>query len=281
MADAAHAPSASEYIVHHLTHFNTSGRPQEKVIDFSLVNLDTVFWAVLMGLVSCFLMYRAARSVTPGVPGRFVGAIESVVEFVHEQARSIVKGDITYIAPLALVSFVWIFFMNAMDFIPLDLIPKIWEQIHGAAGGDPHHAYMRVVPTADLNATFAMSLVVLGASIYYGIKTKGSGGFLHELVSAPFGPGILLAPVNLLMQLIEYLARTISLGMRLFGNMFAGELVFMLIALLGASATWWGAGMHIATGLGWAIFHILIVALQAFIFMMLTLVYIGQAHEHH
>jgi F-type H+-transporting ATPase subunit a len=251
------------------------------VVDFSLVNLDTVFWAVLMGLLSCFLMYRAARSVTSGVPGRFVGAIESVVEFVHEQARSIVKGDITYIAPLALVSFVWIFFMNAMDFIPLDLIPKIWEQIHGATGGDPHHAYMRVVPTADLNATFAMSLVVLGASIYYGIKTKGSGGFFHELVSAPFGSGILLAPVNLLMQLIEYLARTISLGMRLFGNMFAGELVFMLIALLGASATWWGAGLHFATGLGWAIFHILIVALQAFIFMMLTLVYIGQAHEHH
>jgi F-type H+-transporting ATPase subunit a len=281
MADAAHAPSASEYIVHHLTHFNTSGHPQEKVVDFSLVNLDTVFWAVLMGLLSCFLMYRAARSVTSGVPGRFVGAIESVVEFVHEQARSIVKGDITYIAPLALVSFVWIFFMNAMDFIPLDLIPKIWEQIHGATGGDPHHAYMRVVPTADLNATFAMSLVVLGASIYYGIKTKGSGGFFHELVSAPFGSGILLAPVNLLMQLIEYLARTISLGMRLFGNMFAGELVFMLIALLGATATWWGAGMHMITGLGWAIFHILIVALQAFIFMMLTLVYIGQAHEHH
>ena len=157
MADAAHAPSASEYIVHHLTHFNTSGHPQEKVIDFSLVNLDTVFWAVLMGLISCFLMYRAARSVTPGVPSRFVGAIESVVEFVHEQARSIVKGDISYIAPLALVSFVWIFFMNAMDFIPLDLIPKIWESFHGAAGGDPNHAYMRVVPTADLNATLAMS----------------------------------------------------------------------------------------------------------------------------
>jgi F-type H+-transporting ATPase subunit a len=140
---------------------------------------------------------------------------------------------------------------------------------------------MRVVPTADLNATLAMSLVVLGASIYYGIKVKGSGGFFHELVSAPFGSGVLLAPVNLLMQLIEYLAKTISLGMRLFGNMFAGELIFMLIALLGASATWWGSGLHILTGLGWAIFHILIVALQAFIFMMLTLVYIGQAHEHH
>jgi F-type H+-transporting ATPase subunit a len=140
---------------------------------------------------------------------------------------------------------------------------------------------MRVVPTADLNATLAMSLVVLAASLYYGIQAKGAGGFVHELFSAPFGSGILLAPVNFLLQLIEYAAKTVSLGMRLFGNMFAGELVFMLIALLGATATWWGFGLHFLTGLGWAIFHILIVALQAFIFMMLTLVYLGQAREHH
>jgi F-type H+-transporting ATPase subunit a len=281
MADAAHAPTASEYIVHHLTHFNTSGHVQEKVIDFSIINVDTVFWSLAMGLLGAGLMFAASRAVTSGVPGRFVGAIESLVEFVHEQARSIVKGDLTYIAPLALVSFVWIFLMNAMDLLPVDLIPKIWELIFGAAGGDPHHAYMRVVPTADLNATLAMSLVVLGSSIYYGIKIKGGGGFVHELFSAPFGSGILLAPFNLLLQLIEYLAKTVSLGMRLFGNMFAGELVFMLIALLGGTATWWGFGLHFATGLGWAIFHILIITLQAFIFMMLTLVYIGQAHEHH
>jgi F-type H+-transporting ATPase subunit a len=204
-----------------------------------------------------------------------------VVEFVHEQARSIVKGDLTYIAPLALTSFVWIFFMNAMDFLPLDLIPKLWESFFSATGRDPHHAYMRVVPTADLNATLAMSIVVLFASIYYGIKIKGAGGFTHELFAAPFGSKWFLAPFNFLLQMIEYAAKTVSLGMRLFGNMFAGELVFMLIALLGATATWWGFGMHFVAGLGWAIFHILIVALQAFIFMMLTLVYIGQAHEHH
>lgn len=281
MADAAHAPTASEYIVHHLTHFNTSGHVQEKVIDFSIINVDTVFWSLAMGLLGAGLMYAASRAVTSGVPGRFVGAIESLVEFVHEQARSIVKGDLTYIAPLALVSFVWIFLMNAMDLLPVDLIPKIWELIFGAAGGDPHHAYMRVVPTADLNATLAMSLVVLGSSIYYGIKIKGGGGFVHELFAAPFGSGILLAPFNFLLQMIEYAAKTVSLGMRLFGNMFAGELVFMLIALLGGTATWWGFGLHFATGLGWAIFHILIITLQAFIFMMLTLVYIGQAHEHH
>jgi F-type H+-transporting ATPase subunit a len=281
MADAAHAPTASEYIVHHLMHFNSSGHPQEKVIDFSIINLDTVFWSLAMGLLGAFLMYRAARAVTSGVPGRFVGAIESLVEFVHEQARSIVKGDLAYIAPLALVSFVWILLMNAMDFLPVDLIPRAWEMLFSATGRDPHHAYMRVVPTADLNATLAMSIVVLCASIYYGIKTKGGGGFVHELFSAPFGSGIALAPFNLLLQLIEYAAKTVSLGMRLFGNMFAGELVFMLIALLGATATWWGFGMHFVAGLGWAIFHILIVVLQAFIFMMLTLVYIGQAHEHH
>lgn len=281
MADAAHAPTASEYIVHHLTHFNTTGHAQEKVVDFSVINIDTVFWSVAMGVLGAFFMWRAAKAVTSGVPGRFVGAVESIVEFVHEQARSIVKGDLTYIAPLALVSFVWILLMNTMDLVPLDLIPKAWELIFGATGRDPHDAYMRVVPTADLNATLAMSLVVLGASIYYGIKVKGGGGFVHELFSAPFGAKLVLAPFNFALQLIEYAAKTVSLGMRLFGNMFAGELVFMLIALLGATATWWGFGLHFLTGLGWAIFHILIVVLQAFIFMMLKLVYIGQAHEHH
>lgn len=280
MADA-HAPTASEYIVHHLTHFNSSGHPQEQVVDFSILNLDTTFWSIAMGLLTAFLLRRAAVRVSSGVPGRFVGAIESVVEFVHEQARSIVKGDLTYIAPLALTAFMWIFFMNAMDLVPLDLIPRLWEMVFVATGRDPHHAYMRVVPSADLNATLAMSLVVLGASIYYGLKAKGAGGFAHELVSAPFGSGVALALPNLALQLIEYAAKTVSLGMRLFGNMFAGELVFMLIALLGATATWWGFGLHFLTGLGWAIFHILIVVLQAFIFMMLTLVYIGQAHEHH
>jgi F-type H+-transporting ATPase subunit a len=273
MAAASHAPTASEYIVHHLTHLNTSGKAQAKVVDFSIFNVDTIFWSLAMGLLACFFMYRAARAVHSGVPGRFVGAVESMVEFVHEQARSIVKGDLTYIAPLALVSFVWILLMNVMDLVPLDLLPRLGEMlgIH----------YQRVVPTADLNATLAMSLVVLGASIYYGLKIKGGGGFVHELFSAPFGSGIVLAPFNFLLQLIEYAAKTVSLGMRLFGNMFAGELVFMLIALLGATATWWGFGLHFLTGLGWAIFHILIVVLQAFIFMMLTLVYIGQAHEHH
>ena len=274
MAAGSNAPTATEYIVHHLAHLNSSGHAQKKIVDFSIVNYDTVFWSVLMAVLTGWLLYAAARKVQSGVPsGRFVGAIESVVDFVHEQARSIVHGDVRMIAPLALTAFIWIFFMNAIDLIPVDL-PGYIGQFFGLH-------YMRAVPTADLNGTLSLSLVVLGASIYYGIKIKHPGGFVKELFSAPFGKGLVLAPFNFLIQIIEYAAKTVSLGMRLFGNMFAGELVFMLIALLGATATWWGFGLHFLTGLGWAIFHILIIPLQAFIFMMLTLVYIGQAHEGH
>ncbi|MFM8548783.1 MAG: F0F1 ATP synthase subunit A [Betaproteobacteria bacterium] len=276
---ASSAPTPSEYIVHHLAHLNTSGAAQKDVIDFSIINVDTVFYSVLMAVLAGWMMHRAAKLVHSGVPGRFVGAIESLVEFVHEQARSIVKGDISNIAPLALCAFVWIVFMNTMDLVPLDLLPRIGE-LFGLH-------YMRVVPTADLNGTLSLAIVVLVLSIYYGIKVKGVGHFLHELIAAPFGTSknplfaIILGAANLAMQIIEYIAKTVSLGMRLFGNMFAGELVFMLIALLGATATWWGAGLGFLTGLGWAIFHILIIALQGFIFMMLTLVYLGQAHEAH
>jgi len=277
MAAGSNAPTASEYIVHHLTHLNSSGEAQKNIVDFSIINWDTLFWSVSMACLTAFLLYRAARRVTPGVPGRFVGAIESVIEFVHEQARSIVRGDISYIAPLGLTVFIWVFLMNCMDFIPVDL-PSFLLHLTGL---DRSIHYQRVVPTADLNGTLGMSLIVLFASLYYGIKIKHPGGFVHELFTAPFGKHILLAPFNFALQLIEYAAKTISLGMRLFGNMYAGELVFLLIALLGATATWWGFGLHFATGFVWAVFHILIVTLQAFIFMMLTLVYIGQAHEGH
>ncbi|MCX7273585.1 MAG: F0F1 ATP synthase subunit A [Burkholderiales bacterium] len=281
MAADAHAPTPSEYIVHHLTHFNGTGEPQKSIVDFSVFNWDTIFFSVLMALVAAALMMRAVARINSGVPGRYAGAFESLIEFVHEQARGIVKGDLTYIAPLAFCSFLWIVLMNAMDFLPLDLLPKLWETYYAATGRDPHHAYLRVVPTADLNGTLALAIVVLFSTLYYGVKIKHPGGFIHELFSAPFGSGLLLAPFNFALQIIEYAAKTVSLGMRLFGNMFAGELVFMLIALLGATATWWGFGLHFLTGLGWAIFHILIVVLQGFIFMMLTLVYIGQAHEGH
>jgi F-type H+-transporting ATPase subunit a len=285
MAAGSNAPTSSEYIVHHLGHLNTSGKPQTNIVDFSIVNIDTVFWSVLLAVLAGWMMYSAAKKVGSGVPGRFVGAIESLVEFVHEQARSIVHGDVRHIAPLALTAFVWIIFMNAMDLVPLDVLPWIGEHVFGLH-------YMRVVPTADLNATMAMSLVVISATLYYGIKIKHPGGFLRELVSAPFGTSknpigaLILGVLNLGMQFIEYLARLVSLGMRLFGNMFAGELVFMLIALMGGAFSLslggllLGAG-HVVFGAAWAIFHILIVLLQGFIFMMLTLVYMGQAHEGH
>jgi F-type H+-transporting ATPase subunit a len=211
-----------------------------------------------------------------------------IVEMVADQAKGIIHSEESrrFVAPLALTVFVWIFFMNAMDFLPLDLLPKLWEGVYSAQGHDPHHAYLRIVPTADLNATLGMSLGVLLVCIYYNIKVKGFGGWVHELFTAPFGSHPLLYPINFLMQLIEFAAKTISHGMRLFGNMYAGELIFMLIALMGAAwaGTTTGAVLwlgHVLAGAAWAIFHILIVILQAFIFMMLALVYVGQAHEGH
>jgi F-type H+-transporting ATPase subunit a len=283
---AEHGPTAGEYIGHHLTHLQN--KPMSGVIDFSVYNLDSIFWSVLLGIVGSFFLWKAAKSATAGVPGRFQAAVEILVEMVDSQAKGIIHNAQSrkLVAPLALCVFVWIFLMNSMDFLPVDFIPKIWEMIFGAAGHDPHHAYMRVVPTADLSTTLGLSCSVLVMCIIYNIKIKGAGGWIHELFTAPFGAHPLLWPVNFLMQLIEFAAKTVSHGMRLFGNMYAGELVFMLIALMGGGAALSLSGIllpigQIIAGSVWAIFHILIVALQAFIFMMLTLVYIGQAHDAH
>jgi F-type H+-transporting ATPase subunit a len=280
----ANAPTAGEYIVHHLTHLNTTGHAQTSIVDWSVINLDSLFWSVLLGVVTLFLLWRATSKATSGVPGRFQSAVEVVVEMVADQAKGIVHSAESrkFVAPLALTVFIWIFLMNAMDLLPVDLIPRIWQAIKGN-----EHAYQRVVPTADLNMTLGMSIGVLLVCIYYNIKIKGIGGWVHELFAAPFGDKWFLYPVNFLMQMIEFAAKTISHGMRLFGNMYAGELLFMLIALMGAA--WGSSGVagpllflgHVVAGTLWAIFHILIITLQAFIFMMLTLVYVGQAHEGH
>jgi F-type H+-transporting ATPase subunit a len=267
-----HAPTASEYIVHHLGHLQTSH--QHSIIDFSVINMDTVFWSVLIGILGSIFMYSAARKATAGVPGRFQALVEMVVEMVEDQSKNIVHGNRAFIAPLALTVFVWVLLMNAMDFLPVDLFAGIFRLF----GAEPH---FRVVPTADLNGTLGMAIGVLALMLYYNVKIKGLGGFIHELFCAPFGSHPALWIANLGLNIIEFVAKTVSLGMRLFGNMYAGELVFLLIALLGSTATWWGFGMHVVAGSIWAIFHILIVLLQAFIFMMLTLVYIGQAHEGH
>ena len=283
VSHASEAPNAGEYIVHHLTHLNSTGTKQVSVIDWSVVNLDTLFYSVTLGVIAIIIMMLASRKATSGVPGRFQGAVEMLAEFVGGQAKNIIHSEESnkFVAPLALTVFVWVFLMNAMDFLPLDLLPSIWQSVTGN-----HHAFLRVVPTADLNATLGMSIGVLLLCIYYNIKIKGFGGWVHELFTAPFGNHPLLYPVNFAMQMVEFAAKTISHGMRLFGNMYAGELVFMLIALMGAA--WSGTGTGVALWLGqvvagsaWAVFHIMIVVLQAFIFMMLTLVYIGQAHEGH
>jgi F-type H+-transporting ATPase subunit a len=272
------APTATEYIVHHLSH-NATGK-QSFIVDFSVINVDTIFFSVACLALTLFLLYRAAQRATSGVPGRFQAFVEMIVEMVEEQSKSIVHGDRTFIAPLAITVFIWIFFMNAIDLIPVDLFPWLALHLFGIH-------YLRPLPTADVNGTIGMSLGVLLLMIYYGIKIKGLGGWIHELFTAPFGAHPLLWPFNFLLNLIEYLAKMVSLGMRLFGNMYAGELLFFLIALLGGTWAFRADGSlllafgHIVAGTAWWLFHVLIITLQAFIFMMLTMVYIGQAHEGH
>jgi F-type H+-transporting ATPase subunit a len=276
----------SGYISHHLHHLKS--KEQHSMFDFSVVHWDTLFFSLLCAAIVLILLRVAAARATPGVPGKFQSAVEMLVEMVEEQAKAMVHGSLKYIAPLALTVFCWVAFMNAIDLLPVDWLPSFakWAS-HGRI------EYLRPLPTADINLTFGLALGVLLLAFYYSIKIKGAGGFLHELVTAPFGAArlsinplswiavLLLGLANLLFNMIEYVGRTFSHGMRLFGNMYAGELIFFLIAGLGGSMTIVGISLHLITGTAWAIFHILIVLLQAFIFMMLTLAYIGQAHAHH
>lgn len=292
MSEATNAPSASEYIVHHLTHWQN--KPQTEIVDFSVFNLDSLFFSILLGVLGSFFLWKAASKATAGVPGRFQAAVEMLMEMVDGQAKSIVHNATSrkLVAPLALTVFVWIFLLNAMDLLPLDFLPVLWSGVYSLMGLDPHHAYLRVVPTADLSITMGLSVSVLFICLFYNIKIKGIGGWAHELVSAPFGTSknpvfaVILGVVNVAEQLISFTAKTVSHGMRLFGNMYAGELIFLLIALMGGafSLSFTGIALsigHIVAGTVWAIFHILIITLQAFVFMMLTLVYVGQAHDHH
>ena len=292
MAAEGHAPTASEYIVHHLQHWQVdwglNPAQQTAIIDFNVINLDSVLYSVILGVLGCWVLWLAARKATSGVPGRFQAAVEILVEMVDNQAKANIHNAESrkFIAPLGLTVFVWIFLLNAMDLLPVDLLPHIWTQIYGAMGHDPHHAYMRVVPTADLSTTLGLAVAVLLLRFWYSLKVKGAGGWGHELVSAPFGAHPVLWPINLLMQCIEYIANTVSHGMRLFGNMYAGELVFMLIALMGGAMALSLTGVllpvgHVIAGFIWAVFHILVITLQAFIFMMLSLIYLGQAHNAH
>ena len=292
MAAAENGPTAGEYIIHHLTHLQN--HKPKAVVDFSVFSFDSLFFSITLGVLTCWLLWLAARKATPGVPGRFQAAVEMLFEMVDAQAKGIVHNAQSrkFVAPLALTIFVWIFLLNAMDLLPVDLLPFIWERIVGASGGDPSHAYLRVVATADLSITMGLSVAVLLICLYYNVKIKGLGGWAHELVTAPFGTSknpifaLILGLLNFAMQIIEFIAKTVSHGMRLFGNMYAGELIFLLIALMGGAWSLSGTGIglaiaHIIAGTAWSIFHILIITLQAFVFMMLALVYLGQAHDHH
>ena len=293
MAAAGDVSPQSYYIQHHLVNNNNIGRPQELIADFSVINYDSMVWSLMMGFIVLLFMWLGARRATAGVPGKMQASIELLVDMVEQQARSIVPNAETrkFVSPLALTIFLWIVLMNALDLVPVDLMPWIWKTTGlGAEVGDPLY-YHKILPTADLNVPLGMALGVLLMMFYYGIKIKRPSGFVKELFTAPFHAhgfaAVVLAPANFLLNLVEYAAKSVSLGMRLFGNMFAGELLFMLVALLGGA--WTGFNLasmafgigHIIAGTLWAVFHILIVVLQGFIFMMLTLVYVGQAHEGH
>ncbi len=249
--------TSSEYIHHHLTNL-VSGH------GFWSFDVDTVITSALLGILVFGFMAKVAAKATSGVPGRVQAAVEILLEMVQTQVRDTFHGESGIVGPLALTIFVWVFALNTMDLLPVDLVPLIM----GSAGVE----HWKVVPTTDPNQTFAMSLTVFFLIIFYNIKVKKASGFAHEVFTVPFGAK--MAPFNFLFRLIEDLAKPVSLALRLFGNMYAGEMVFILIALLPPYLQW-------VLGAPWAIFHILIITLQAFIFMILTIIYLSMAHESH
>jgi len=264
-----------EYIQHHLTNLcvGNCDPVTHQAAGFWAFHLDTMLISYALAALIVFVSYRLSARLNPGVPGGFQNFVETILEFVSNQVRDTFPGHNPLIAPLALTIFVWVWLMNFMDMIPVDLLPQIAHAI-----GISH---LKAVPTTDLNTTLAMSLTVFALIIFYNIKVKGIGGYLKMFLFHPFGKWVV--PVNIVMTLIEELAKPLSLGLRLFGNLFAGELVFMLIALIGGTmavgfaATFW-LPLQTVLDLGWLIFHLLVITLQAFIFMVLTIVYLGMAH---
>jgi F-type H+-transporting ATPase subunit a len=272
---ASESFSPAEYIGHHLTFFTRPAgegteAAQAAPYDFWVVNVDSVIVATLLGIVGLGFFWWVARGATAGVPGKRQAFVELCFRFIDNQVKDIFHGDRhKFVAPFALTVGLWVLLMNAMDFLPVDWVGMVL----------PHHGF-RIVPTADTNTTFALALSVWLMMIGFGIKEKGLGGWLHELFCAPFGSNPIMWPLNLLFNIVEYVSKPLSHSLRLFGNMYAGEIIFLLLWMLAVA----GIGASIAAvvmGLGWAIFHILIVGLQAYIFMMLAVVYIQMAHEGH
>jgi F-type H+-transporting ATPase subunit a len=272
-----HGETAGEYIQHHLTNLQVCRVDGQWVWNdcagnFWGINVDSMFFAIVLGVIFIYLFRKVAKNITTGRPGKLQTAIELVVGFIDTSVRDAFHGHNKLIAPLALTIFMWVFLMNLMDLIPVDLLP-----LAGSAAGVP---YLKVVPTTDVSVTFAMSLSVFLLTIYYSLKIKGPIGFTKEFTMHPIAPatkgmGLIAAPLviafNLVLEVVAFLSKPLSLSLRLFGNMYAGELIFILIALIGI----WQLPLHFL----WAVFHILVITLQAFIFMMLTIVYLSQAHD--
>lgn len=284
---AAEEPtSANEYIHHHLTFL--SNKESSGVLDFSTIHWDSIFFSVLLAVVFGGAFYLAARKsrANKGVPGKFQNFVELVIEFIDEQVRDSFHGTSKLLAPLALTIFCWVFLFNAMDILPVDLLPAIAHSV-----GVEH---LKVVPSTDVNVTFALSLTVFVLIIYYSIREKGLGGFIAEFTLQPFAAKnpvvkVLLIPVNFILEVIPFLARPISLSLRLYGNLFAGEMIFLLLAVLSLqgfhqlehASGWAFLVIQFVLAFAWAVFHLLVITLQAFIFMVLTIVYLSMAHEHH
>jgi F-type H+-transporting ATPase subunit a len=275
----------TEYIVHHETFL--SNKAPHGIVDFSVINYDTVFFSVALALVFGGLFIWTARRASAGVPGKVQNFVEIIVQFVDTQVRDSFHGTSRLIAPLALTIFCWVFLFNFMDLVPVDLLP-----LAGRGAGFEH---LKVVPSTDLNATFALSLTVFVLIIFYSIRMKGIGGFIGELTLQPFKAKnmvvqALLVPVNFILESVTFLARPVSLSLRLYGNLYAGEMIFLLIAVLTLShgvnslltiGGWAGIVGQLILGFVWTGFHILIITIQAFIFMVLTIVYLSMASEHH
>ena len=282
--------TSGEYIKHHLQNWTYGLHPDlgwsfahtpedAKAMGFWAIHVDSMLWSILLGVVLLYFFRKVAKHVTAGVPAGAQNFAEWIVEFIDTSVRGSFSGRNDMVAPLALTIFCWVFLMNLMDLLPVDLLPRA-AQVIGASvfGADPHHVYFKIVPSTDPNVTFGMALYVFLLMLYYSFKIKGTGGFLGELAFQPFGK--LGAPINLILEGVSLISKPVSLSLRLFGNMYAGETIFILIAIMYSAG--WALGIFGGfLQLGWAIFHILIITLQAFIFMTLTVVYLDMAHQQH
>ena len=279
--------TSTEYIQHHLQNMTFGLHPENgwsmahsaadaQAMGFWAIHVDTMLWSIGLGVLFLYLFRLVAKRASTGVPTGLQNFVEMMVEFVDGSVRETFHGKSRLIAPLSLTIFCWIFLMNIMDLVPVDFLPMLAQKVGAWFGADPAHVYFKVVPTTDVNATLGMSLSVFALIIFYSIRSKGLSGFIAELTLHPFNTPnklaqILLIPVNFLLEIVTLLAKPVSLALRLFGNLYAGELIFILIAMVGL----WQLPLHFP----WAVFHILIITLQAFIFMMLTIVYLSMATE--